>query len=119
MARNKDFHSQGREGHLHHSKGFYAHKLTSFLLKSFERMIGLHIRATGLQSGMPHRETKGKEKPPWSTQQLSILRSKQSSELTAEAFLTEQMREMRALTGRTTSMNTSYKKAIRRAKRTE
>jgi len=25
---------------------------------------------------MPYRETKGKEKPPWSTQQLSILRSK-------------------------------------------
>jgi len=60
LARNEGgFHSQSMEGHSHYSKGC----LTSFLLKSFERMISLHIRTTidpTQISEAQHAYTKGK-----------------------------------------------------------
>jgi len=56
-------HPQGREDHSHHSNEFRPISLTSFLLKSFERMISLHIRATvdpTQISEAQHAYTKGK-----------------------------------------------------------
>jgi len=54
---------------------------------------------TAFKVACPTENTRGRKNPPGGPNNY------QSSETTADACLTEQMREMRTLTGRTTSMN--------------
>jgi len=54
---------------------------------------------TAFKVACPTEKPRGRKNPPGGPNNY------QSSETTADACLTEQMREMRTLTGRTTSMN--------------